>query len=247
MMSSLRSRRSCVRTLGEATEGAGNSRPRGVSGSLREAVDVLVAGLALVCLSPLLLAVALLVLVSSDGPALYRARRVGRYGQTFDVLKFRTMRVERKGGGPAITRSGDVRITKVGRVLRRTKLDELPQLLNVVRGEMVLVGPRPEDPKYVARYSPDQRMILRAKPGITSAASAKYRHEELLLARDDWEEFYERVILPDKLRIDLDYMARQTLWSDVRVLLGTARSLFSSRPSPRPSGDSRSREGVGTL
>lgn len=201
------------------------------SDSAQRLFDVALSGAALLVLSPLFLGIAVAVALSSKGPILFRARRVGRAGVLFDVLKFRTMAVGAHTVGPAITRAGDPRVTTVGRWLRRTKLDELPQLVNVLWGEMSMVGPRPEDPKYVAHYTESQKVVLRARPGITSAASVRYRHEEQLLARDDWEHYYREVLLPEKLRIDAEYLENRTLWSDVRVLAATFFTVAHVVPS----------------
>ncbi len=123
--------------------------------------------------------------------------------------------------GPAVTASGDRRVTSIGKFLRRTKLDELPQLLNVLKGEMSLVGPRPEDPRYVAIYTPAQRQILDFRPGITSAASLAYRHEEQMLTGDDWETVYRTQIMPEKIAIDLAYMASATVMTDLKLIFQT--------------------------
>ena len=191
---------------------------------MKRAVDVAVAALGLTGLAPLLAAIAAAVWLDSPGPVLYRARRVGRGGVEFTMYKFRTMQARRAEHGPRITHGDDRRITRVGGVLRRTKLDELPQLWNVLRGDMSLVGPRPEDPHYVALYSPEQRRVLDVRPGITSLASVRYRDEERLLRGADWERTYVTVVMPAKLRIDLDYVERQSLLLDARVLWSTARS-----------------------
>lgn len=184
-------------------------------------VDIIVSALLLVCLSPVLLAIAILVRLSSPGPVLYRHQRVGRAGRPFLLLKFRSMRV--CAAGPAITASGDARITRIGRLLRKWKLDELPQLLNVLRGEMSLVGPRPEVAEYVAHYTDEQREVLRVRPGITGAAQLEFRNEEDLLAgRDDVVEYYIASVMPQKLAIDLGYLERRTLATDLGVLVRTA-------------------------
>jgi lipopolysaccharide/colanic/teichoic acid biosynthesis glycosyltransferase len=188
-------------------------------------MDVAAAAAGLALLSPLLLAVALAIKLSDGGPALYRARRVGKDGAPFYLYKFRTMVVNAAGQGPGITASGDPRITRIGRRLRRTKLDELPQLINVLRGDMSLVGPRPEDPRYVALYTPDQREVLRARPGITGAASLAYRHEEALLSGEDWETRYRGEVMPAKLALDREYLARRTVVSDVHLILRTAAAI----------------------
>jgi len=128
--------------------------------------------------------------------------------------------------GPGITSAGDSRITKSGKFLRRTKLDELPQLFNVLLGDMSLVGPRPEDPRYVALYTQDQQVVLAAKPGITSAASLTYRNEEELLSQENWEEIYRNQIMPEKLAIDIDYLSNRTLFTDLKLIMQTIGSMF---------------------
>lgn len=179
----------------------------------------------LVALSPLLLVTAALVKLTSPGPAFHRAERVGKGARRFRLYKFRTMAADAARRGPGITRTGDSRITPLGRWLRRFKLDELPQLINVVLGDMSLVGPRPEDPRYVARYSPEQCRVLGVRPGLTSPASIRYRAEETLLAADDWETVYLNTILPDKLNIELDYLQRRTLLTDLAVVWRTLLAL----------------------
>lgn len=188
---------------------------------LKRAFDILASGAGLIILSPLFLGIAIAVRASSPGPALYRARRVGRYGKEFTLYKFRSMVANADRQGPGITAAGDSRVTGVGRFLRRTKLDELPQLINVLRGDMSLVGPRPEDPRYVALYTPEQRRILEQRPGITSMASLTYRHEEQMLSGDDWECVYIEQIMPAKLAIDLEYAQRATLWQDIVLIMRT--------------------------
>jgi lipopolysaccharide/colanic/teichoic acid biosynthesis glycosyltransferase len=170
--------------------------------------------------------VALLIKLDTPGPVFYRARRIGRGGRPFELLKFRSMVTGAGQLGPGLTIAGDGRITRSGRWLRQTKVDELPQLFNVLKGEMSLVGPRPEDPRYVALYSAEQRRVLAVRPGITSPASIRYRGEEALLAGADWEQTYTGRIMPDKLQRELAYLARRTLWSDLAVLWQTALALF---------------------
>ncbi|MCE7949272.1 MAG: sugar transferase [Chloroflexi bacterium CFX4] len=192
----------------------------------KRAFDVVVSLAALILLSPLLIGAALAIKLGSPGPIFYRAVRVGRHGVPFKLYKFRSMIVNADRLGAGITTANDARITGIGRFLRRTKLDELPQLINVLRGEMSLVGPRPEDPRYVALYSPEQRRVLAVRPGITSLASVRYRHEEALLEGADWEQVYLQTIMPDKLAIDLEYVERATLLSDLGVLWQTLRAVF---------------------
>jgi lipopolysaccharide/colanic/teichoic acid biosynthesis glycosyltransferase len=193
---------------------------------IQRTIDLVAATLGLIVLSPLFLVIAAMIKLTSPGPVFHRANRVGKDGVPFTLLKFRSMRAGAAAAGPGITRSGDDRITGVGRWLRRSKIDELPQLLNVLRGEMSLVGPRPEDPRYVALYSSEQRRVLSVRPGITSAASVQYRHEESMLAGADWEKQYVNEVMPAKLRIDLDYLNRRTTISDMGVLWQTFLALF---------------------
>jgi lipopolysaccharide/colanic/teichoic acid biosynthesis glycosyltransferase len=189
-------------------------------------LEILISLLGLLLLSPLFLAVALLIKLDTPGPVFYRARRIGRGGRPFELLKFRSMVTGAGRLGPGLTIAGDGRITRSGRWLRQTKVDELPQLFNVLKGEMSLVGPRPEDPRYVALYSAEQRRVLAVRPGITSPASIRYRGEEALLDGADWEQTYTGRIMPDKLQRELAYLARRTLWSDLAVLWQTALALF---------------------
>lgn len=175
----------------------------------------------LILLSPVFLAVAAAVKADGSGPVFYRASRVGRRGVPFRLYKFRSMVADADRMGPGITAAEDPRITPVGRVLRRTKLDELPQLINVFKGDMSFVGPRPEDPRYVAGYSPRERRVLEARPGLTSVASLRYRNESELLRGPDWESLYRNRVLPEKLSMELEYLARRTLRSDLRLILAT--------------------------
>jgi lipopolysaccharide/colanic/teichoic acid biosynthesis glycosyltransferase len=188
---------------------------------LKRAFDIVVSAAALMILSPLLLVIALWIRATSPGPALYRALRIGRGGEPFRLYKFRSMVANADRNGPAITTSGDARITSIGRVLRRTKLDELPQLLNVLRGDMSLVGPRPEDPRYVALYTAQQLEILKLRPGITGLASVEFRHEEAILTGDDWETRYVEEVMPAKLALDLQYAQNPSVWADIVILWRT--------------------------
>lgn len=193
---------------------------------LKRAFDFSASALGLIILSPLLALIALLVRLTSRGPVFYRARRVGRGGREFTLYKFRSMVADADRQGPGITAAGDPRVTPVGRILRRTKLDELPQLWNVLRGDMSLVGPRPEDPRYVALYTPEQRRVLDVRPGITSLASLEYRNEEAILHGSDWEQRYIHEVMPAKLAIDLRYVQHATLFSDILIILRTLLALF---------------------
>jgi lipopolysaccharide/colanic/teichoic acid biosynthesis glycosyltransferase len=189
-------------------------------------LDIVVAAAGLVVLSPILALVAVSVRWSSPGPAWHRAERVGKGGRVFTLYKFRSMTADATQAGPGITGRGDPRVTSLGRWLRATKLDELPQLINVLKGDMSLVGPRPEDPRYVALYTAEQRRVLSVRPGVTSAATVQYRHEESVLPGEDWEKAYVSTIMPDKLRIELEYLERRTLGSDARILWKTVIALF---------------------
>lgn len=184
--------------------------------------DVLAAGAGLLLLSPLLLAIALWIRLDSPGPALYRQQRVGRHGALFDILKFRTM-AERGSDGPQLTVGRDPRITRAGHVLRRYKLDELPQLINVVQGTMSLVGPRPEVPRYVACYPPAVRAtVLSVAPGITDLASILYKEENALLGQTaDPERVYVETILPVKLEYYQRYVRERSFWLDLRIIFKT--------------------------
>lgn len=191
---------------------------------MRRVLDVVVAAAGLLILSPLFAVLAIAVKLSSPGPVFHRGERVGRGGKLFKLYKLRSMRVGEPG--PAITPAGDLRVTAIGAWLRRTKLDELPQLINVLAGDMSLVGPRPEAERYVAMYDVEQRRILSARPGMTSPASLLYRNEEAQLVGEDWERLYVEKIMPAKLQIDLDYLDRRGLASDLRVILNTIAALF---------------------
>ena len=198
-------------------------------------MDLALSALGLVLAAPLLVVIAVLVRITSSGPALYRHQRVGFEGRLFDVLKFRTMVRDADKAGPAITSATDLRVTPVGRWLRWLKLDEVPQLWNVFKGEMSLVGPRPELPVFVALYTPSQMSVLSVRPGITDPASIAYRHEELILAGElDPERHYRERLLPQKLVLSLHYVKTLRFRSDVSILCQTLVSLFRI-PSARVS------------
>jgi lipopolysaccharide/colanic/teichoic acid biosynthesis glycosyltransferase len=186
----------------------------------KRAFDIVAALTGLIVLSPVSLVIAISILIDSGRPILYRGQRVGRGEREFRILKFRSMVSDADTKGSGITVAADPRITRVGRWLRRTKLDEIPQLWNVLAGDMSFVGPRPEDPRYVRGYAPGERRLLEIRPGITSPASIKYRHEENLLSGADADAAY-REILADKLRIDLEYLDHRSFWGDVRLILKT--------------------------
>lgn len=204
-------------------------------GGLPRPLEAAAAGAGLVALAPLLLLAAGAVALSSPGPVLFRQPRMGRGGQPFTLYKFRSMRVG--GGGPQVTASGDRRVTAVGQVLRRTKIDELPELWNVVRGDMALVGPRPEVPAYVDLEDPRWRRVLAVRPGLTDPVTLELRNEEELLRRVGAgdAEFYVRELLPYKLRGYLAYLERRTAWSDLGVLWRTALGIVWPRRTAPPS------------
>ena len=188
-------------------------------------LDVSLGIAGLIASAPVILAAGLAMRMSGDhGPVFFRAQRVGEGGRPITVLKLRTMRAS--SNGPAITGRGDPRVTRVGRVLRRFKIDELPQLWCVVRGDMSLVGPRPEDPRYVDWSNPVHRQVFSARPGITGLAQIRYRDEEALLQRPDRDSYYRSVILPAKLELDRDYLDHRSLKLDLRILALTARSIL---------------------
>ena len=193
----------------------------------KRALDLSTSAIGLLVLLPLLLAIAIGIKLTSRGRVLFRQTRVGRHGRRFNILKFRSM-YSGDANGSAITVAGDRRVTPFGKFLRRSKLDELPQLWNVFRGEMSLVGPRPEVPAYVAHYTPEQRVVLSVRPGITDPSSLAYRHEETALdAASDPECFYRTHILPDKLARSSAYLQSVTFSSDLRIILQTlGSSLF---------------------
>ena len=184
--------------------------------------DMFFATLGLVLASPLFLLIAVAIKCCDRGPVLFRQTRVGLQGRRFLILKFRTMVPEAETMGVSITQGGDPRVTAIGRLLRKTKLDELPQLWNVLTGEMSLVGPRPEVPHYVERYSAEQRQVLRLKPGVTDLATLLYRNEEeLLRGAGDVESFYLEEVVPRKIELNLAYASCANLWEDTKIILRT--------------------------
>ena len=203
---------------------------------LKRAFDTVVSSLVILIALPLWAMVAIAIRRDSPGPVFYRAVRIGTGGKPFTIYKFRTMIVDASRKGPGITMQGDPRTTRVGRFLRNMKIDEMPQLVNVLKGEMSIVGPRPEAPLYVAYYTPEQRRVLSVRPGMASPAFPKYRHEEKLLAAagNDFENTYLTVILPDRLRMDLEYIEQQSFLYDLAVLARAAVSLFTTTDDGRP-------------
>jgi lipopolysaccharide/colanic/teichoic acid biosynthesis glycosyltransferase len=183
---------------------------------VKRLLDVVVSAAGLVVTSPIILGAAIAVKLETPGPAFYSAQRVGRDGRMFRIYKLRSMRQD--VAGPAVTAGDDPRITSVGRFLRRTKLDELPQLFSVLVGTMSLVGPRPEDPKYVERYTPEQRRVLSVRPGITGPTVLAFLDEETLLSGGDAEALYVENVMPQKLALDLKYVDGASFGGDLRIL-----------------------------
>lgn len=195
--------------------------------SLKRTLDIALAGAALAAAAPVLAAAALAIKLESRGPVLFAQARVGRGRRLIQTLKLRTMVTGADKIGPQVTSGGDPRITRVGRVLRKTKVDELPQLWNVLRGDMSLVGPRPEVPRYVEAYRPEWERLLSVRPGITDRASLAFRDEEsLLAAATDRERGYREVIMPLKLDLALEGVERASVSYDLGILVRTALSVL---------------------
>ncbi len=189
---------------------------------LKRLMDIVISGCALAVIWPVFVLIALAIKIDDPGPVFYRQVRVGRNGKEFRIFKFRTMVVDADKKGLAITVGRDNRITRMGRLLRKTKLDELAQLLNVFIGEMSFVGPRPEVPKYVNMYTPYQRQVLLVRPGITDYASIAYRNEnDLLEGAENPERMYIDVIMPDKIELNMKYLREISPLADIRLILST--------------------------
>jgi lipopolysaccharide/colanic/teichoic acid biosynthesis glycosyltransferase len=200
--------------------------PSPLYGPAKRLFDLIMALALLVISAPIMAIIAWRIKREDKGPVFYGGPRTGQHGQPFKILKFRTMVLNAERLGPGITASDDRRITRVGRFLRHYKLDELPQLVNVLKGEMSLVGPRPEAPAYVALYTPEQRQVLSVKPGITGLAAIEYRHEARLLQEATLADVYEREIMPAKLKLDLEYIRQRSFLYDLQLLAKTGLALF---------------------
>lgn len=189
--------------------------------------DIIASALALILLSPLFFIIAVAIKICDGGPIFYAQIRVGKGFVPFKIYKFRTMVVGAEKIGSAITAKGDERVTKIGKLLRRWKLDELPQLMNVLKGDMSIVGPRPEDPKYVNIFKDDYRKILQVKPGITDYASLEYRHEEEVLAKyEDPEKAYVEFVLPRKIELSKKYIRERTILKDIALIIKTINKII---------------------
>jgi lipopolysaccharide/colanic/teichoic acid biosynthesis glycosyltransferase len=194
----------------------------------KRAFDLIGALCGLIVLSPLLMGVGLAIPILSPGPVFFRQVRIGRHGAPFRIFKFRTMTGPEPTSGPILTIGDNPRVTKFGSFLRESKIDELPQLINVVLGHMSLVGPRPEVPKYVEKWTPEQRaVVLSVRPGVTGPASVKFRDQTTLLAQyPDPEAAYENIIMQEKLKICADYIRTATLVTDIGLILQTLLVVF---------------------
>lgn len=195
---------------------------------MKRLFDIIASSLGLIVLSPLFLVLALWIKADSKGPVFYRQTRVGKDNRDFRLYKFRSMRPDSDRLGLITVGGRDPRVTRSGYYIRKYKLDEFPQLINVLKGEMSLVGPRPEVRKYVDMYTPQQMKVLSVKPGITSLASIRYRNEnEILAAADDPDRCYIEQVMPDKLRIDLEYVGNASLANDIRLILSTFKEIIA--------------------
>lgn len=188
----------------------------------KRAFDFIMSAIGLIILSPFFLIISIMIKVDSPGPVLFKQVRVGRYERNFKILKFRTMVTDAEKKGAQITVGRDSRITRVGHFLRKSKLDELPQLINVLIGDMSLVGPRPEVPKYTQYYTKGQKRIFELRPGITDYSSIKYRDEnEILALSNDPEKTYIEEIMVDKLKLNLEYLENKSLFTDIKIIFNT--------------------------
>ena len=188
---------------------------------IKRSFDFFSSFIGLIILLPLLIIVSLAIKIGSSGPIFFSQKRVGKDGKLFTLVKFRSMTVKQASSNTATAR-GDVRITKIGAFLRKYKLDELPELWNVVMGEMSLVGPRPDVPGYADSLKGTDRNMLKLRPGITGTASLKYANEEeILAAQEDPQKYNDEVIFPDKVKVNLEYYENQSLWLDIKIIFAT--------------------------
>lgn len=185
-------------------------------------VDFILALLGILLISPILIVIAIIIKLTSKGPILFKQVRIGKNSIEFKILKFRTMIVNAEKLGKQITVGSDNRITGIGKILRKYKLDELPQLINVIKGDMSLVGPRPEVPYYVNMYNEEQKKVLNVKPGITDIASLRYKNEnDLLGSVENAEEYYVKTVMPDKLKLNLEYIEKKNIFFDISIIMKT--------------------------
>lgn len=199
---------------------------------MKRAFDIVAAGLGLLLLAPLLLLFSAAIRLDSPGPVFYRGVRIGRGGRPFRICKFRSMVENAENLGASSTGSSDARVTRVGRFLRRYKLDELPQLFNVLKGDMSIVGPRPQVEWAVRRFSEEERKVLELRPGLTDWASIRFHNEEEIIGSSgipDADEAYMKLIHPEKMRLQLKYLEERSFLTDLRIILETFRVLFRTR------------------
>ncbi len=195
---------------------------------MKRAFDIIASGLGLICLSPLFVVLAVWIKCDSKGPVFYRQVRVGRDNKDFHLYKFRSMRPDSDKLGLITVGGHDPRVTRSGYYIRKYKLDEFPQLINVFLGDMSLVGPRPEVRKYVNMYTPEQMRVLSVRPGITSLASIRYRNEnDILAAAEDPDKCYVEQVMPDKLSIDLEYVTKANFWNDIKLIFSTFKEIIA--------------------
>ena len=195
--------------------------------------DITMSVIGLVVFSPVMLLVALAILVTMGRPILYRAKRAGRGGTPFRMAKFRSMRAADSGGASHHSGDDDPRITRVGGFIRRTKLDELPQLVNVIIGNMSLVGPRPETVEYAARYTADEQMILSVRPGITDYASIEFSDLGSILSGGDPDKAYFEKVWEPKMELRMKYVRERSFWVDLKIIFRTLGAVFPSRKAGR--------------
>jgi lipopolysaccharide/colanic/teichoic acid biosynthesis glycosyltransferase len=194
---------------------------------MKRLFDILVSLMALLLLQPFFVAMAILIKMDSAGPVFFRQERIGKNFRRFFIYKFRTMVVDAEKNGLRITSGGDHRVTRAGRILRKLKIDELPQLINVLKGEMSLVGPRPEVEEYVKLYEQDYMEILKSRPGITDVSSIIFREEETVLKNQiNPEWYYKKILLPEKIRLSREYIENSSFLYDLKLLLNTIHKIF---------------------
>ena len=198
----------------------------------KRAFDILVSSVGLIAASPILLLCALAIKLDSKGPVFYRGKRIGRDGKPFSIYKFRSMVANAENLGASSTGASDVRITRVGRYIRKYKLDELSQLINVLQGDMSIVGPRPQVQWAVDRFNEEEKKVLRLRPGLTDWASIRFHNEEEIIAKSGYsnaDEAYMKLIHPDKMRLQLKYLRERSFLTDLRIILDTAGTLLRTR------------------
>jgi len=192
-----------------------------IGGIVKRGLDLVAASVGLVLIAPLLVAIALAIKATSPGPIFYKGERVGRYGRRFRILKFRSMVVDAERVGGSTTGKDDPRITPIGKVLRKYKLDELPQVLNVLKGDMSLVGPRPEVPEYADAYTEEERRILSVRPGITDLACLEFSDLQDVVGAEDPDGTFRAEVLPRKNALRMKYVDERTFWLDMVILART--------------------------